>query len=95
MAQNAPRVGEAAHLGWLLTRDPKRDAGVPDYAQVNAMLERWRHERVELRSAASSKLARRGGEDQQWEPAAIKGFAAELLHAARELRAAGLPAGHP
>jgi len=42
MAANAPRVGEAAHLGWLLTRDPGPDAAPPDYAQANAMLDHWR-----------------------------------------------------
>jgi phospholipase C len=95
MAEKAPRVADATHLGRLLTRDPAEDVGPPDYARVNAMLDGWRHSRADRRSAASPEIAVRSRADARWEPPAVRGFPAEFLDAARTLRASGLPAGHP
>jgi phospholipase C len=89
MAATGPRVAHAENLGRLLTRDPRGDFSVPDYSGVNERLGDWRHGRAERRSAASRELA------TPQPPRAIVGFPADYLHAARELRAEGLPAGHP
>jgi phospholipase C len=95
MAEKAPRVGKASHLGRLLARDPAGDLVAPDYANVNAMLDNWRHSRAHLRSAASPELAARAASEERWKPPSIEGFPAEFMDAARALRADGLPAGHP
>jgi phospholipase C len=89
MAEKAPRVARAENLGRLLTRDPGGDFAPPHYQSVNDTLKAWRERRAERRSAASPELP------APKRPRTIEGFPADYLHAARELRAQGLPAGHP
>jgi phospholipase C len=93
MAERSPRVGEVDHLGYLLTRDPGTDTAPPDYAYASAALGDWRHVRAERRSAASPQMVRAPG--ARWEPEQLTELPAEFLDAARALRDAGLPAGHP
>lgn len=95
MAETAPRVARAEHLGRLLTVDPGAQPRPPDYALVNAMLDTWRQQRSRRRSAASPEIAERSRASADWAPMPIVGFPAEYLTAARQLRADGLPAGHP
>jgi phospholipase C len=94
MAETAPRVACAEHLGRLLTRRPPPGSGPPDYAHVNALLNSWRHGRAERRSAASAEVIQpemgTNGEETK-----ITGFPADFLAGARELRNEGLSPGHP
>jgi hypothetical protein len=93
MAEKAPRVGVAEHLGRLLTREEPVPA--PDFTHVNAMLQGWRERRAVRRSAASPVISQRSASREIWRPDNIHGFPAEFLDAARGLREDGLPAGHP
>jgi phospholipase C len=95
MAEKAPRVGRAEHLGRLLTRRPATGEGPPDFAQANASLEGWRHGRANRRSAAAPELTERSRDSADWKPGTITGFPADYLSGARALREEGLPAGHP
>jgi phospholipase C len=97
MAEKAPRVARAEHLGRLLTRTPAEGEGPPDFAQANAALEAWRHGRANRRSAAAPELTERSRDPAEWKPQSITGFPADYLTGARALREGegGLPAGHP
>jgi phospholipase C len=93
MANTAPRVPHADHLGRFLMRRPGTGATVPDYAHVSAALNSWRHGRAERRSAASAQIVEpKVGMDE--EPK-LTGFPADFLEGARRLREDKLPAGHP
>jgi phospholipase C len=95
MAETAPRVAKAEHLGRLLTRAPTPGQDRPDLALPNAALEGWRHGRANRRSAAAPEIGRRSRDSAEWEAGKVTGFPADFLDGARKLREEGLPAGHP
>lgn len=95
MAGTAPRVAMAEHLGRLLTRRPAAGEPPPDFTLPLASLEGWRHGRAKRRSAAAKEIGERSRSSEPWEAGSLTGFPADYLNAARELRARGLPAGHP
>jgi phospholipase C len=79
------RVSQANHLGQVLA-DPRTDE-IPDHSDLGARMAAWRSEWVAARFADPQAKAR--------PPQMLTELQDGLVRAARRLREAGLPNGHP